>query len=1086
MIFFDRSERAEQRFKERQQDYERERSQKKRYQDNESLRADKLPNDVQNLLSPDPELQYQSCKSISQLLGISRESAILLSNLNAIRSIVHLLANENFPPIQLEACNILVGITANSQSDVDEIIKAGGVVNLMNLLFSKHDVIVESAVLAIGNMCACSQNALNSFLSMKITSQIVYFFKSQSENVIRNTLFACCQLCQRDVKYERVEPILKPMSMGLYYADVKILNLVLCAFQRLTCDAEMLVDILHLQILKQLFKLLHHPTLYVVAPTLKILCNFSRGSFNVTTPMLRCGLIRTLSQMLCILTMGRQRFEEALDSPQPQDQFKQPLFLTPGFSASLVTSSASRETNGTMDENDTKSGFSPESPDQAEPTIKVGTVQLAAQSGQQTQMGLSGSAMDSSPGTFNASVIPSFSAPLFNSSASQHSSSPFVNQQSSEQTAKQTADLTLVENTQDDFPALPSPPMPYAELFIPKIPSAGKSSSKTDSMNPFSNYSAASIQPFPSASSLAPPSSASPTPSELSSMFVPSSQLRSMPAGAMIIFETSLQLQKDICWLLSNIAAGTRREQNAVIRSGLIPLFVLIMRGRQFEDLAIDGTESRDENEASNYARLAKEYRRHNENDYSFEMSDSESDSSDSSEEDGESKSDASASRKGDGTELMDLLFQQEQIKQQQQTEQRPLYNLLLSSYSNPKSKTRKHKKDSQSLQTQMEGAFLIAKKEACYVLCNMISMNFWIIDNVLRGGWDEVDIVEAEYQSKSVLMKLEFEENLVRENEQAMEMDIDEDNDMLLNQSNGADGRGGGGGRVEDGAGIGFGASSMIHNEERALGMREDGIDLSDSGDSLNIVSTPKSLFVRNAMSTKGPKKAVETWSLIPPTTSSFGKRADEPFFAMSQSLSAFEEENGRNMLIGFGEMLELCVKTNELNLMRQLLDALLSVFNYNLFLHGKGDYCHLKKREMDRARAFLHQHDMAGEGYPRANTMSLFSTGAETDPDFVLLPISLWIQESSIASQLALMLEHPDEQVRRMTENMIKRLRSSFVAENKEMLSLEALLCITPNDIRKACQMSRRRMDERVMEGMHSDERDDESDEETEDYEG
>ena len=248
--------------------------------------------------------KYTGLVGIRKLLSIQSNPPIQeLIDVGIIPELISLL--ENSPcEFQYEALWCLTNIATGTSDQANIIVVKGGIPKIINLMDSNIEELKDQATWTIGNLASDSTKIRDILIKEKAFDKILTLMASTSqEKLIKNCTWAIANFCR--VKppppYEYIKKSIKIISRAIVnlYNDNDFLTDACFIFSYMTEHyKDTINDLLDIEIIPQIIKLLDVDSQYIVISSLRVVGNIASGNANQTQQLLDWGILDCLKKTI--------------------------------------------------------------------------------------------------------------------------------------------------------------------------------------------------------------------------------------------------------------------------------------------------------------------------------------------------------------------------------------------------------------------------------------------------------------------------------------------------------------------------------------------------------------------------------------------------------------------------------------------------------------------------------------------------------------------------------------------------------------------------------------------------------------------
>merc|ERR1719261_2434860 len=190
--------------------------------------TDQIPGLTQQIMSEDPQAQFNSTQQYRKLLSIEQNPPIQeVIQAGVVPRFVQFLREVNRPDLQFEAAWVLTNIASGTAEQTRVVVEQGALPIFVMLLQSPNDDVREQAVWALGNIAGDSPNFRDLVLQSGGLNPIMTVLRdSEKTSMMRNATWSLSNLCRGKPPppFEWVAPALSTLAQLIYSADVEVLT----------------------------------------------------------------------------------------------------------------------------------------------------------------------------------------------------------------------------------------------------------------------------------------------------------------------------------------------------------------------------------------------------------------------------------------------------------------------------------------------------------------------------------------------------------------------------------------------------------------------------------------------------------------------------------------------------------------------------------------------------------------------------------------------------------------------------------------------------------------------------------------------
>jgi len=221
---------------------------------------------------------------------------------NVVAPLVEFLKRNEEPLLQCEAAWCLTNICSTESRYTLEVIDAGAIPLLLDLLECGVSQIVVQAMWCLANIAADSTSTRDAVLHMSPVPLMVRIIKKDSsDNLIRTTCWAISNLCRGNPRplFEAVAPSLPFFTQVINHTDTEILTHSLSALASMSQGHDDEVErVIQCGPVPRIAELLLHEDPSVFSPALRALGNFVSGDHDETQAVIDTGVLEHLAPFL--------------------------------------------------------------------------------------------------------------------------------------------------------------------------------------------------------------------------------------------------------------------------------------------------------------------------------------------------------------------------------------------------------------------------------------------------------------------------------------------------------------------------------------------------------------------------------------------------------------------------------------------------------------------------------------------------------------------------------------------------------------------------------------------------------------------
>eukprot|EP00931_Biecheleriopsis_adriatica_P102946 TRINITY_DN7784_c0_g1_i2.p1 TRINITY_DN7784_c0_g1~~TRINITY_DN7784_c0_g1_i2.p1 ORF type:complete len:535 (+),score=141.55 TRINITY_DN7784_c0_g1_i2:56-1660(+) len=264
---------------------------------------EQIPALSQQLMSDDPQAQFNSTQQFRKLLSIEQNPPIQeVIAAGVVPRFVMFLKEINRPDLQFEAAWVLTNIASGNADQTRVVVEHGALPIFVQLLQSPNDDVREQAVWALGNIAGDSPNFRDLVLqSGGLNPVMTVLRESEKTSMMRNATWTLSNLCRGKPPppFEWVSPALGSLANLIYSTDVEVLTDACWALSYLSDGPnERITAVIQAGVCRRLVELLLHTSPLVQTPALRAVGNIVTGDDHQTQVVLQSGALPSLQKLL--------------------------------------------------------------------------------------------------------------------------------------------------------------------------------------------------------------------------------------------------------------------------------------------------------------------------------------------------------------------------------------------------------------------------------------------------------------------------------------------------------------------------------------------------------------------------------------------------------------------------------------------------------------------------------------------------------------------------------------------------------------------------------------------------------------------
>lgn len=251
-----------------------------------------------------PSLQLSAVQAARKLLSSDRNppiDALIASGILPI--LVNCLEMNDNPVLQFEATWALTNIASGTQAQTNQVVQAGAVPLLMNLLQSSKQNVCEQAVWALGNIIGDGPHLRDYVIDMGVVQPLLSFIKPDIPiSFLRNVTWVIVNLCRNKEPpppVKTIQDLLPALDILILHSDVNILVDTVWALSYLTDGGnDQIQMVLDSNVVPKLIPLLSHKEVKVQTAALRAAGNIVTGTDEQTQAVLNCAALAHFPALL--------------------------------------------------------------------------------------------------------------------------------------------------------------------------------------------------------------------------------------------------------------------------------------------------------------------------------------------------------------------------------------------------------------------------------------------------------------------------------------------------------------------------------------------------------------------------------------------------------------------------------------------------------------------------------------------------------------------------------------------------------------------------------------------------------------------
>jgi len=264
---------------------------------------EQIPILCQQLMSDDPQAQFNSTQQFRKLLSIEQKPPIQeVINAGIVPRFVLFLKEVQRPDLQFEAAWVLTNIASGNADQTRHVVEQGALPIFVQLLGSPNEDVREQAVWALGNIAGDSPNFRDLVLQTGGLNPIMAVLReSEKISMMRNATWTLSNLCRGKPPppFEWVSPALACLANLIYATDVEVLTDACWALSYLSDGPnERITAVIQAGVCRRLVELLGHSSPLVQTPSLRAVGNIVTGDDQQTQVILQSGALPSLGKLL--------------------------------------------------------------------------------------------------------------------------------------------------------------------------------------------------------------------------------------------------------------------------------------------------------------------------------------------------------------------------------------------------------------------------------------------------------------------------------------------------------------------------------------------------------------------------------------------------------------------------------------------------------------------------------------------------------------------------------------------------------------------------------------------------------------------
>mmetsp|Transcript_7354 Transcript_7354/g.13031 ORF Transcript_7354/g.13031 Transcript_7354/m.13031 type:complete len:548 (+) Transcript_7354:84-1727(+) len=264
---------------------------------------EQIPILCQQLMSEDPQAQFNSTQQFRKLLSIEQKPPIQeVINAGIVPRFVLFLKEVQRPDLQFEAAWVLTNIASGNADQTRHVVEQGALPIFVQLLQSPNEDVREQAVWALGNIAGDSPNFRDLVLQTGGLNPIMTVLReSEKISMMRNATWTLSNLCRGKPPppFEWVSPALACLANLIYATDVEVLTDACWALSYLSDGPnERITAVIQAGVCRRLVELLGHSSPLVQTPSLRAVGNIVTGDDQQTQVILQSGALPCLGKLL--------------------------------------------------------------------------------------------------------------------------------------------------------------------------------------------------------------------------------------------------------------------------------------------------------------------------------------------------------------------------------------------------------------------------------------------------------------------------------------------------------------------------------------------------------------------------------------------------------------------------------------------------------------------------------------------------------------------------------------------------------------------------------------------------------------------